>query len=1301
MYTSSGVASRTRSRTRSAHGFVGGTQSGSSSKSVHMNLRETPREENNRVLEDDYELKAYDTDSLDDDDAQYLGMHMKHANGDSIRSRLEIISEAEFRQTPHCPKSSLAAESGRGCAGKDNDDSTIKESTSVCPRTRWSRTSSDRSRQLDQNKRNVGCKNALLQEDEEKSHGSEHEIGIASQTRSKRGVARKPITVDDISLDLSDGSSSPGDSSLSDSPSSSDHEVDGSEDEDFSMEHYDCTDGIELSDSHNEQESIDQHASKRQEFASLKVHEDEAQVEVRLPGDSSKRTVGNIGNCFSRQDSSRNRPGSKRYHVQKSSPLLIRQMFTEKEFKDDEDEEGIDSSWTGRKSMKKWISSSGTSGARVTQRMGKEGKAPISKYGSSLKKSNSGLHDRSPTYEHARKKKSKVKFENNEQTSGRPFFARRDYDLYKDNIDLEDDYELKAYDTDSLDDDDVQFLGMHIKHANDDSSSGKKIGVERISKSEFMGVEIISEAEFRQTHHGPKIESSLAAKSARDYAGKDNDDDTIKESTSVCPRTRGSQTNSDRSRQLDQNKGYADCKSTLLQEDEERSHGSEHEIGIASRTRSKRGVVRKPIMVDDISLDLSDGSSSPCDSRLSDSLSSSNHEADDSEDEDFSMEHYDCSDGIELSDSHNEEGSVDQHASTREEFASLKVHKEEAQVEVQKLRDNSKRTVRSISNCTSKQDSSINRPGSKKDHVQKEFKEDEDDEGIDRSWTGRKRMKLISSSGTSGNRVAQRVEKDGKASISKYGLSEENEDSDKSNSALHNRSPTYEHARKKKARVKFENNEQMRRRLCARKDYDLYKDLLDSVLDKTAEVKEDGSHEQAKQSPEHKDALPLKFRFEDEITTAAEKSEFELIVERLFDEMEHCLTYGDMDFNGYHEGAKDTTSSPDDEANQYTRCCKGKHHLIEDDEIGVICKYCFHIELEAKHVMPQWAEKMYRGANRRSEADQSSVLDGLDMEPGEDFAGSCNPRKGTIWDIKPGIRETMYEHQREGLEFLWKNLAGTTDLAQVKTAESRNLEGCIISHAPGTGKTRLTMVFIETYLKLFPDSQPLIIAPASILLTWEEEFRKWDVQFPFHNLNNLEISGKENKRVLQRLPEGRSLHKAAVRTVKIYSWNKEQSILGMSYALFKSLAWKKSENEPLTRILLEKPGLVVLDEGHIPRSQKSNIWNALLKLKTKKRIILSGTPFQNNFKELFNILRIVRPAVAGVLARERKFTEMITRGRRCSRKRYRDVEGSRFSVSVTDTAIDNLKAAMAPFVHVHKGAILQQSLPGLRDCVVL
>ncbi|KAL5057776.1 hypothetical protein RYX36_029380 [Vicia faba] len=77
--------------------------------------------------------------------------------------------------------------------------------------------------------------------------------------------------------------------------------------------------------------------------------------------------------------------------------------------------------------------------------------------------------------------------------------------------------------------------------------------------------------------------------------------------------------------------------------------------------------------------------------------------------------------------------------------------------------------------------------------------------------------------------------------------------------------------------------------------------------------------------------------------------------------------------------------------------------------------------------------------------------------------------------------------------------------------------GCIISHASGTGKTRLTIVFLGAYLKVFPKCLPIIVAPASLLLTWEEEFKKWDIGVPFHNLSNLELSGKEHVDALNLL----------------------------------------------------------------------------------------------------------------------------------------------------------------------------------------
>lgn len=342
--------------------------------------------------------------------------------------------------------------------------------------------------------------------------------------------------------------------------------------------------------------------------------------------------------------------------------------------------------------------------------------------------------------------------------------------------------------------------------------------------------------------------------------------------------------------------------------------------------------------------------------------------------------------------------------------------------------------------------------------------------------------------------------------------------------------------------------------------------------------------------------------------------------------------------------------------------------VLDSKPISMSIFCCFHVQ----------AERTPRTKRRRCSSPQKSpVLDGLQLHPewpGENITSSCIVSKGTVWEIKPGTRQTMYEHQIEGLEFIWKNLAGTIDLDELKKGSDcpNNIGGgCIISHAPGTGKTRLTMVFIETYLKLFPRSRPLIIAPAGMLLTWEEEFKKWKVEFPFHNLNNFD----------------RRNDKHGARAEKIDSWNREQSILGISYHLFERLTGEKSESWRIRKILLQKPGLVVLDEGHMPRSRKSKIWNVLLQLKTEKRIILSGTPFQNNFQELFNILQIVRPAIAEQLAKEKMFAQT--------------PRGMSLSEEATNHAIEELKSDMAPFVHVHKGTILRQSLPGLTDCIVI
>ncbi|KAL1535124.1 SNF2 domain-containing protein CLASSY 4-like [Salvia divinorum] len=441
--------------------------------------------------------------------------------------------------------------------------------------------------------------------------------------------------------------------------------------------------------------------------------------------------------------------------------------------------------------------------------------------------------------------------------------------------------------------------------------------------------------------------------------------------------------------------------------------------------------------------------------------------------------------------------------------------------------------------------------------------------------------------------------------------------------------------------------------------------------------------------PVPENALPLRFRFEDEVVLPPHKSEHEKFIDELFHELELGLRQTDCaDLHKAESDELKTTVEIDES------CCKRwKHQAILDEQIGIICKNCDTVIMDIKHVLPPFHVPTWERRDKRYYRDefQSSYLSEIQFGGTDScIPGSTSCMKGTVWDLVPGVKEDLYPHQQEGFEFMWRNIAGGTVIENLKQTPADDARGCIISHAPGTGKTRLTIVFLQSFLKLYPSCSPLIIAPKGMLLTWEAEFKKWNFNVAFLNLNKKELSGVEKSVATGLLGQDGSgvFNQDCIRLLKLYSWERGGSVLGVSYKLFEKLAGerdgKRKQHKKIGELLLERPGLLVLDEGHTPRNHKSLMWKVLTKVSTQRRIILSGTPFQNSLRELFNTLCIVNP----------KFADQ---GNSVRGPRWKNLVNSS---DISSGTMLRMRDVLEPYVHVYKGTVLEEKLPGLRHTLV-
>lgn len=181
--------------------------------------------------------------------------------------------------------------------------------------------------------------------------------------------------------------------------------------------------------------------------------------------------------------------------------------------------------------------------------------------------------------------------------------------------------------------------------------------------------------------------------------------------------------------------------------------------------------------------------------------------------------------------------------------------------------------------------------------------------------------------------------------------------------------------------------------------------------------------------------------------------------------------------------------------------------------------------------------------------------------------------------------------------------------------------GCILAHCMGLGKT-LQVVALTHSLLTTPITSirtVLICCPTPTVLNWVEEYNKW--------LNKHELRSRVKVYEISQFPQkDRKL-------AALENWHLGGGVLIIGYEAFRILANPKDKIQNANKfesILLDPgPDLVICDEGHMLKNEKTSLATTMYKIRTKRRIVLTGTPLQNNLKEYYCMVNFIKPHLLG------------------------------------------------------------------------
>ncbi|RYP82022.1 hypothetical protein DL770_005705 [Monosporascus sp. CRB-9-2] len=132
----------------------------------------------------------------------------------------------------------------------------------------------------------------------------------------------------------------------------------------------------------------------------------------------------------------------------------------------------------------------------------------------------------------------------------------------------------------------------------------------------------------------------------------------------------------------------------------------------------------------------------------------------------------------------------------------------------------------------------------------------------------------------------------------------------------------------------------------------------------------------------------------------------------------------------------------------------------------------------------------------------------------------------------------------------------------------------------------------------------LIIAPLSTLSNWQDEFARWTPSIPFVLYHGTPEERRDifRSQIMKHYQKGRPTERFPVVCTSYEMVLRDRSALS-------KIDW----------------AFIVVDEGHRMKNADAKLFRELQQFKSATRLLITGTPLQNNLKELWSLLHFLMP----------------------------------------------------------------------------